>query len=425
MLSRGKFSSPKCLQQLCYNSSGTGYDTWFNYGSSEGTIQEISALNYTKVERKPGEFHANPVYIRKRSATAVTGETPWMRNPPINARIRLIEDIAGVMAAKCELTDPKISWSEQRQSWAQNKAFAKAAEPDFDLGQNLAELRETIEGLFNPLSALREWIRTANKLTRVSRRFRNVKMAGRPDSSSPSGWSVNPAPSMRDGLDMLTGSWLEWRYGIRPLIKTVNDLIEHINKQINAFNGKMFRKTGVYREERGSVSTLTNQQCGWVHMDVTIKDSYAIKYASKLYYTCDAPVTWQHRYGIEADQIPGMLWEVLSLSFVYDWMISVGDWLAALEYYTMRCTTKGLLTSRKLVFIREVEIPRFRVYTTEYYKPIRIPRWYMTVEELDRRIPVNPNVSYVPTLGNLALNFQQKLDSLSLIWQRLPKLKKR
>ena len=226
------------------------------------------------------------------------------------------------------------------------------------------------------------------------------------------------------GLDMVSGSWLEWRYGIRPIIQTIEQLIDLANKQINAWSGKMLRKSGKvknsgFKFRTGSSGPLV------VSLEFHTVFTVTEKYVSKLYFTEDYPTDWQHQFNIAIDQWPGIAWELVPLSFIIDRYIRIGHWIQALGFYAERKrTVKGMITSRKLVIDGQAYIDSCKLANVRPLSWDTDPKCHIHLEELDRRVVGSPTVSIVPPWSPISHSLSQSLDEITLLWQRMPKLRR-
>lgn len=320
-------------------------------------------------------------------------------------------------------------WDTFLQNEAVNKSYAKITNSDLDVGVMIGELRETVDGLRNPLSALRkefEWLsKNWNKLLnledalRTAGYFKSLRIT---DSIERITKRVALGGVPRS-VDALVGTWLEWRYGIRPLIKQVEDVIEHVKAQERAFSEKMQRRTGKTAVITKSIRSSGSTAAGYID---EIKYSCLITSktwtVAKTAFTMPYPVTWQQRYGLDYSSLPGIAWELLPLSFVADWFISVGTWLSALRVLAHPAVLHGTsVTMRSDVTIDGwIESVKFGGTTI----PLESSGSFkQTIQAMERRcLPPGFN-AFTPSLNSRAMELQQQLDSLALTWQRLPNIK--
>lgn len=362
-----------------------------------GTKQSISALNNTG-KFVPGTFRANPVVLGKFVAlgepTSSTSEDVYLAN-----RGKINGHVCAVLANSMKMTpawsnfDFYTSWDATAAGHSLQKAYASMKEAELDVGVMLGELRETIEGLRNPIQALRQWLRLWNKLSKRGKR-----------------------PKLSDTLNMLSGSWLEWRYGIQPLIYSIQDIIEHVQSQSRAMEDKLLRQRGKVQYEKSYKLTGSTMPQSY-SLEGTTEILAKHKYVSKVFYKMTRPLTWQERYGLDALKIPGIALELTRLSFVWDWFFSVGDWLSSITPSDAR-SVHGSVTSQKSTVVSTTRATAIKFYGLVPAK-VSGGLYEVTYEKLDRRI--NQPLALTPLVNRQKLSLKRTIDGISLLWQSLPK----
>lgn len=369
-----------------------------------GTKQSISALN--NVGRfVPGIYRANQVVLEKW----VCSSSPcgsMADDLYLGHRGRVKGDLAAFLTQANNLGPLSSNYGSFYGAWdataaghAYQKAMAAMNESELDLGVMLGELRETIAGLREPFSALRKWLSLLN-----TKNFRRS-------------WPKRQS----DTLNMLTGSWLEWRYGIMPLIYSIQDIIEQIEAQTRAINGKILRKRGTVKWEkdyRSPTANTTAHNC--YNLSGSSRINVKHRYTTSVFYRYVKPLTWLERYGMDKTALPGIAWELAKLSFVWDWFFSVGDWLQSLRISDAR-QMLGVTTSQKSVVSMETTMESCKFYNVV---PVKNGGSTHTVvySKLDRRL--NPTPPIGPVVNKALLSVKRQLDAVSLIWQSLPKIRR-
>lgn len=168
----------------------------------------------------------------------------------------------------------------------------------------LAELRETIGFLRNPLSNWNAFLRRLRK-TKNRSRFHRQKTVS----------------------EYLLSEWLSYRYGVRPLLGDIQDAIKAVEATVKkdipmrrtargfASDGESLRDTN-YPVNTGSSVTFK-----W-----TTKTDRQIKVrAGVLYEYHRSPDT----FGVAYHDIPPAIWEALWGSFIIDWFANIGSWIEA------------------------------------------------------------------------------------------------
>lgn len=395
-----------------------------------------SALGYRKYIAaknsgvyRPGTYRCNPNKIltvtcrsipSRTKDTLVAGQTAYLEGD-------LAAYLFGQTITICrgDLTPP---WTASRQQEAINKAYAKVLENDLDVGVLIGELRETIEGLVNPLSALRKefgWLqKNWNKLLQLeealqsARYFKSLRITDSIDRLTKR-VALGGIPRSANAL---ANTYLEWRFGIRPIIMTIEDILEHLEKQSREFEERLQKRKGKTepKEEvfRGSASTSAGIFTVSGHFSKTVES----KYTASLAYTQTSPLTWQRRYGLDYSALTGIAWELVPLSFVLDRFINVGSWLAALRAQTAPVTFHGVSVTHRYRITIDGYVNKVTCSGTELPQISGSAVQYQ-VDGIERKcLPPGFN-TVLPAINSRALDLQQQLDHVAILWQKLPKFK--
>lgn len=384
----------KLLPAVVTNSTGAWPANSTSLAQVIGYYKSISALNYG-APLEPGKYRCNPVTI----FTLISSSSPLPKKVHYRApyEYRVEGDVAAQYACLTGQTISNINygflpvWDAMKEQECINKAYAKIMSSELEVGVMLGELRETIEGLKNPLSALRKW------------------------------WKKRPHDvGLGKDVDMLSGSWLEWRYGIRPLIQTVEDIYEHVNSQLKAINGKMSKRRG----RTSPKETSSSSSSGWMqHSDWRFWVNQVVEetswYTAKVAFSYTAPLTWQERYGLDLGSIPGIAWELTRLSFVLDWFVSIGTWLSALRALSPKVLIHGVSVTQRVD--RRVTGRVTQCLCCNEPVPAGASSFELNLQYMSRRC-INPGFNVMtPALNSKVFDLNRSLDALTLLWQQLPR----
>lgn len=394
--------------------------------SALGYRKYIASLNRLGVYR-PGTYRCNPNKIFTVTCRSIPSRT---KDTKVAGQTAYLEgDLASYLF--CQGTavctgDLTPQWAAFRQQEAINKAYAKIMNNELDVGVMIGEMRETVEGLVNPLSSLRKefgWLKKNwNKLLQlenalqsagyfkslritdsIQRLTKRVALGGLPRSAN-----------------ALANSYLEWRFGIRPIIQTIEDILEHLEKQSRLFEDKLQKRKGKTTPDeditRGSAST----SAGIFSIYGNFSKIVETKYVASVAFSQLSPLTWQQKYGLDYSALTGIAWELVPLSFVLDRFYNVGSWLDALRAQTAPVTFHGVsVTNRYRITIdgyvnkilcSGVELPQISGSAMQYQ-----------VDGIERKcLPPGFN-TVLPALNSRALDLQQHLDHVALLWQKIPK----
>lgn len=290
----------------------TQMTTWYNHESGRTTVKSDALTSVfanvgkkrvtycNKTRRSRGRQPPNPVEHQQLTGTCTVGESKILGR--INGRLRMVRIVTGESAAFISSAPTSLIGIPAIDSKALSvlvNAKAKMHEAEADIGLMLAEGRETLSMLLNPFSSLRKL------LTRMvaSRRGK--------------------------GLKAITDTWLEYRYGVMPLLSDIDALRQlgqkqlNINSDINVKRSSLKVVTTPY-----SVSRFKGLQCGSSYAIGTRSVKQETIYRATSLYMCN--LTTAANLGLDASSIPATLWELVPYSFVVDWFIDVGSWIKAI-----------------------------------------------------------------------------------------------
>lgn len=230
---------------------------------------------------------------------------------------RVALPLSGVVGDKVEHTLHSRSLIE---TMVANKLSKKINNRDIDLGVALGEARETAHFIQGAMIGL----------------FTATKRARRGDFGGmlkALGLSANSDPRLqrfRDVPDKIAGAWLGYSYGARPLVKDVLGAAEALEKSWES--GKILHyRSSVSQDIDFTLVNSARQKAGWVTFDSDqmlsckgwqrASDNIAFEIDNPFLYTLSSlgllnPLSVAH--------------ELIRLSFVLDWIIPIGSWVASL-----------------------------------------------------------------------------------------------
>lgn len=170
---------------------------------------------------------------------------------------------------------------------------------------DLIEIRKTLDMIRNPFEATRKFVSDIRRSKRYQRS--KAKSVG----------------------EFISSNWLQYRYGILPLLSSMNGIIEVVTKP----------KTSVRHTSRGFASgnfgTIT--EVGPVSGN-TPGSFFTTQINREITGRCTVRtgVLYEHvfsttdRIGFSLHDIPSTAWELIPYSFVADWFANTGDLIRAL-----------------------------------------------------------------------------------------------
>lgn len=189
---------------------------------------------------------------------------------------------------------------ENLYNLAGTQARANVAEPDFEGLVFVAELRETLGMLRNPLGGLKK---TLKKIRRRKRRQRFNKS--------------------RTVADFISSHWLQYRYGIMPLVYDVEDAAKAVAYLGN--NPKRYTARG-YANDDVQLTRTDETALARYHATRNVKTRQRTKVRAGILYELDA----RNSFGVGLQEVPKAVWEVVPFSFVVDWFVNTGDFVSAI-----------------------------------------------------------------------------------------------
>lgn len=364
--------------------------TYYQTPLTDGYFQEISALNNVGMW-VPGKFRHNSVIIQRKDYETTPGGTAEQTYGDLK-KGRITGDIAAALGFP-GINTQDLMQPPNVESYAVNAAIAKSKEPDFDLGVVFAELGETIDGIIHPISALRKYVKQLD-----SKKINSLRTEG------------------RKTVDMLTGSWLEWTYGVMPTVSTIQDAIAEYNRVSLGMVNTLRRSKGSVKF--GKSSTMSNLSVGPGYYSITgdVLTSVSKRQSATAFWMLTKPSTWQAQMGIDATFLPSVLWEKVQLSFVLDWFYGVGPWLAAIRPMENR-TAIGTSVSLKVSVRQHVHNVRAGLYACPLMSTGSTAT--CTTQYLKRSLG-STTASYMPVVSPNLLGLKRSISAASLAWQRLP-----
>jgi len=193
-------------------------------------------------------------------------------------------------------------------SEASTGVLSKRGRGDSNLWETAAEFGQTLDLFRKPALRLREWA----SLTAAGRAELRKKKDRR------------KIPDQRELVEDATSLWLQYRYGILPIVRDVEALIKNLQNL------------------RKSVRKTTRDQ---VRRQATVGSSGVITYGVlSIPWQCQVTgfasvrgmsldqVDWNllDQLGFSGKSLLTLPWELVRLSFVLDWFVNVGDFLNAI-----------------------------------------------------------------------------------------------
>lgn len=190
---------------------------------------------------------------------------------------------------------------------ASTASRGKIEQPSFTGLVSIGELGETLRYLRNPLKS---------GLALASKLERDLKMAG---TSKRKGSTASAIASL----------YLEFRYAVRPMIFEVQKALDTIASMKLELNP--LRKTArAYQVVTKNATRFTGDvDGGGFRYDVTTDIRHDLIVRCGFLYEIVDGIDHNDWWGMRLSDVPAAMWELTPLSFVYDWVGNVGDFISA------------------------------------------------------------------------------------------------
>lgn len=232
----------------------------------------------------------------------------------------------------------------------------------YDVLTELAELPETVSFLYSGIKTiLTSYMDVKKKIRRIQR-----------DSK------LSPA----EVLDRVSSLWMGYRYGVMPLVYSVQDALRLLSERSNIF---ITHRSGERRDIDDS-----NSSNYWRAQPFQVVDRVWIKGA------VDPTVIMR---GLKTN-VFSTAWELVPLSFVVDWALNVGDLLSGLSTpagLQQQASSYSRSFKGNIMLVSQHNVPA--VVKLEFYE-------LRTLKPAD----------HIGLAWNPQLNWKRKLDALALSW---------
>lgn len=365
----------------------------------------------------PGVYRVNAYEVCKEEVTNGVGSIQILATY-YGTRYRVT--YTGCIDAALLSTSPALSVPAAvtlLQNETLQKAYSKLGKAEFGIGEDLGELRETIQMLRSPFKSLREFFAGKSKdgTTNFDRLWDLLVYNRAQNFRSMSGARAAKAAS---------DTWLEFRYGFRPLVGSIGKVVE----AIQAVDDKNFDPNTIRscrsRKTKSTVDKTTGTIPSWPgggNGSITTETEWIVR--ASVQYRQSRPYSMIKRLGLTPSSWPETAWELTKLSFVVDWLVSIGPWIETFRFKP-EITVLGNTVGTKCSMISSTHNITMISGYGDAATPTPVPpmstrrrTWYK------RDVGVKPPNLPVFRCGDV-FDIWKTIDSVTLILQRLKTLKK-
>jgi hypothetical protein len=202
------------------------------------------------------------------------------------------------------ITDEEIS---SAVGVAATQAWEKSNGHLADILVDVAEMRQTLKMFTQPTSAIKPLLSAINR----------TRKGG-----------LNAFGKVGDGtIASARNLWLQYRYGVRPLVSSVNGILKALNKPPSSKRQTFRGKYSLFKQ--GSTTGTTSTWSTRFNWEQSASDVVNIRAGILMEETLDLPTT----LGVDGSGLLSLPWELVPFSFVADWFINVGSFIGGLVPY--------------------------------------------------------------------------------------------
>lgn len=310
-----------------------------------------------------------------------------------------------------------------------NEAKSKVVQKSMnglDLLTNLAELPETLGMILSLLKAARHPLQSAKEVQERYMKSRR-RINGQPDSTT-------KVEKLKELDKDFRNQWLQYRYGIMPLILSISDAIKLLDERFLKW----------HTEHSGAL----------VPVSVTSKPMFNVDIGSYIYQNIEGLIkistTGKAKYGTTGGRLSDLItanafltaWELIPLSFVIDWFVNVGDVIfsntsALMDVSEQRCfcySVKKEITTQTILMSSYDDTVTLQTVGNSYYGR---PDFYWEAPLVHKKLIIlrtetersYDRVLFSPTDVSFELNpslgWMRQLDAYALSFSKISKLLKK
>jgi hypothetical protein len=194
---------------------------------------------------------------------------------------------------------------------ASTRCLSQIGRASTDSWENMAEIRKTLEMFWNPLRTYWRWWSKGPRRVDL-RRPGHVHTVGK-----------QMGIKLHKGLSDSANLWLMYRYGIRPLVSSANDILKALAREVRP--DRATTKASV-SSSMNSTTTWNYSNSGIFAIRKSITESIHVKAVS----VDEVLMDWAYDTGFSVKSLMTLPWELIPYSFVADWFVNTGDLIGAL-----------------------------------------------------------------------------------------------
>lgn len=367
------------------------------------TMDDIVTPGFHK-RSNAGEVIINPcTYVKVTEKTVGNGHQKWTRTnnhqyeygpgPGLTEYQR--QRIPGyVMGYPSPPQPPSTLWDA-----AKLKALGNIDRSPYSFAEDIAEMRETLRFLKDPLNSLRnlsDELRTSYYNTLKRKKYLNRTQA-------------------------LADVWLQYQFAFSPLVRSANDLLASFSDSISVPKRRTARGFANFEDSTwDSLDALGHRSEGTATTVSEVR-------AGILYEVANPLKGWRDKYGLRFKDIPETLWAIVPLSFMVDRVFNIssslrgivafldpnveilGAWVTEKNTQTQTLTYNGYYGS----IVKSIDLMVPDTQVKENFAYVR-EVWEPTINDFIPPVEVQGLVDTSTKLADLAALVLQRLRVSSL-----------
>lgn len=203
---------------------------------------------------------------------------------------------------------------------AVQEAHGKLIGVEWDLGVDLAELRETADLL---PSLFKKAKRGIDKAQEARDRWASLTLKQKRRDKS----HEDTAEALEELGEDASSIWLLNRYGVMPILYSIQDALELMKKQLQRISNRIC--TARRRMSKTVNETKKHRDSSGLY--TVVQYHHECRVEGIVYYKRVMDQSMQQALGLLPERIPSVAWELTRLSFVWDWFFNVGSFLDYLQ----------------------------------------------------------------------------------------------
>lgn len=267
---------------------------------------------------------------------------------------------------------------------ARTNTLSKLSQKKWDLGVAAGELKQTA-GLVTDLaqSMLNNVDKAINSRKRMKQQlhrfFRRVQQHG-------DFYQAAAEVGLKDIslLEDLKNGWMQYSLGVKPMLRDIHDSGQYLSDLL--FKDKVAvimkvkagaQRGGRFRKKSDADSYMIDPVTRYYHGTATCNVHYTVVYEMPIGGV--GPIT-----ELGLDNPYSTLWELTTLSWMFDYVVGVGDWLSSLTATKGLVFREGCRSELRRCLIDTVELQKFQ--NAEYIRPAGPLGIYLESGQFDRTL---------------------------------------